>query len=181
MEKTLTNKKIYLAGSCATEHRNIMVNVASFLRAKSFDVFCPFELKLDEKDENGNWTLSQEDWAQQVFEHDKAAIDAADIFLMISPGRVSTAGTNWEQGYAYANNKLILVFQYTEEKTSIMTYCTANEFINVNSENIIENINNVINYIKLDKTNNKLVYTKVKDVCKTIYGQKEIRNLKNKS
>ena len=29
--------------------------------------------------------------------------------VMITPGRVSTAGTNWEQGYAYAKGKQILV------------------------------------------------------------------------
>ena len=168
MTNTLANKKIYLAGSCAPEHRNIMVKAAEFLRSKEFDVFCPFELKLDEKDENGNWKLTQEEWSQQVFEHDKAAIDAADIFLMISPGRVSTAGTNWEQGYAYANNKLILVFQYTEEKTSIMTYCTANDFINTDMNNLVTSIENVIGYINVDETTNTLVYTKTKDKCKTI-------------
>ena len=66
----------------------------------------------------------------KVFEKDIEAIDACDIFLMISPGRVGTAGTNWEQGYAYALGKELYVFQITDKATSLMTYCAATHFVN---------------------------------------------------
>ena len=118
-------EKVYLAGSCSSEQRTIMQHIAARLREAEYDVYCPFELKIPDA-----WSYSQEEWAMRVFEKDIAAIDACDIFLMITPGRHSTAGTNWEQGYAYAKGKYIIVLQYTNDNTSLMTYTAANEFIN---------------------------------------------------
>ena len=63
-----------------------------------------------------------------------------DIFIMISPGRVSTAGTNWEQGYMYGKGKRVLVFQFTEEPTSLMTFCGCSRFINTTRETIYDDI-----------------------------------------
>ena len=120
--------KIYLAGSCGSEQRTLMVRVANILREENYDVYCPFELKIENA-----WDMSQEEWSQKVFDADVAAIDACDIFLMISPGRTGTAGTNWEQGYAYAKGKRIIVIQYTDKDTSLMTYTSANQFIQINS------------------------------------------------
>jgi nucleoside 2-deoxyribosyltransferase len=80
--------------------------------------------------------MPQEEWARRVFEKDIKAIDACDIFLMISPGRIGTAGTNWEQGYAYARGKSIEVIQYTKEQTSLMTYCGADHFYNIDMKNL---------------------------------------------
>lgn len=117
-------EKVYLAGSCSSEQRTIMQHIAARLREAEYDVYCPFELKIPDA-----WSYSQEEWAMRVFEKDIAAIDACDIFLMITPGRHSTAGTNWEQGYAYAKGKRIEVIQYTREQTSLMTYCAAKHFV----------------------------------------------------
>lgn len=126
---------IYLAGSCSSEQRTLMVNIAKHLRDNGHEVYCPFELKIKDA-----WDYSQEDWSQLVFEADKNAIDYADIFLMITPGRIGTAGTNWEQGYAFATKKRIIVVQYTDCPTSLMTYCACNTFINTNKENIYADI-----------------------------------------
>lgn len=128
MFKLEEKRKIYLAGSCATEQRTDMVRIAKYLRICGFEVYCPFELKIPDA-----WDMSQEAWAQKVFDADTKAIDECDIFFMVSPGRESTAGTNWEQGYAYAKGKKTIVVQYTDKPTSLMTFCGCNNFYNYNS------------------------------------------------
>lgn len=119
-------KKIYLAGSCSKEERDRMEEIAKALRKKGYKVYCPFELKIPNA-----WDYSQETWARKVFDADVAAIDDCDIMVMISKGRMSSAGTNWEQGYAYAKNKPVFVFQYTNDTTSLMTYSGCTRFINI--------------------------------------------------
>ena len=120
-------QKIYLAGSCSSDDRTIMTRIANIVRKEGYDVYCPFELKIENA-----WGMSQEAWGQKVFEADIEAINGCDIFLMITPGRASTAGTNWEQGYAYAKNKRIVVIQYTNNDTSLMTYSAAHQFVLTN-------------------------------------------------
>ena len=110
--------KIYLAGSCGMEHRDRMKLVAKYLREHGYTVYCPFELKIENA-----WDYQQEEWAQKVFDCDIMAIDNCDFMVMISDGRMSSAGTNFEQGYAYAKCKPIFVFQYTNAPASLMTYC----------------------------------------------------------
>jgi len=127
--------KIYLAGSCSSEKRTMMQKIAARLRECSYEVYCPFELKIPNA-----WDMPQEDWAQKVFEADLKHLDECDIFLMITSGRNSTAGTNWEQGYVYAKHKRIIVVQYTEEETSLMTYCGCDDFVNTKTKYIAEDI-----------------------------------------
>lgn len=115
--------KVYLAGPCDSDNRTMMVHIASILRELRLSVYCPFELKIPHA-----WDMSQEDWAQEVFNKDIEAINECDLMIMISTGRKSTAGTNWEQGYAFALKKPIYVFQVTDEPTSLMTYCGCNLF-----------------------------------------------------
>lgn len=119
--------KVYLAGSCGKDSRLIMENIAANLRTV-FDVYCPFELKI-----KNAWSYSQEDWAQKVFDKDIKAIKDADMVVIISTGRISTAGTNWEQGYSYALGKKVYVFQITNDTTSLMTYCGCTNFFNINT------------------------------------------------
>lgn len=124
---------IYLAGSCSSEQRTMMRKIAERLRSSGYAVYCPFELKIPNA-----WDMSQEDWSQKVFDADVKALDDCDIFLMISPGRYGTAGTNWEQGYAYAKKKRIIVIQFTQQQTSLMTYIGSTVFINARVEEIEE-------------------------------------------
>lgn len=114
---------IYLAGSCSKEHRQLMEDIADFLRGRHQTVDCPFEFKVENA-----WDYSQEDWAELVFEHDKKCIDECDRMILISQGRDSTAGTNWEQGYAYAIGKPVYVIQVTDADTSLMTFCGCTRF-----------------------------------------------------
>ena len=116
--------KIYLAGPCSATERPFMEEIATELRNFGYTVYCPFELKI-----LNAWDYSQEDWSRMVFDKDVAAIDECDFMVMMSRGRESTAGTNWEQGYAYAKGKPIFVFQYTDATTSLMTYCGCNYFV----------------------------------------------------
>lgn len=131
---------IYLAGSCSSEQRTIMQNVADILTELGNKVYCPFNLKIENA-----WDYSQEDWSQLVFEKDLEMLDKADIVVLISPGRVSTAGTNWEQGYAYAKNKKVIVIQYTNESTSLMTYCGSTIFVNSTLEDLEKDLINALN------------------------------------
>lgn len=120
--------KIYLCGPCDTDNRTIMHKVANAIRKNiptDSELYCPFELKIPNA-----WDMKQEQWAEKVFSADTAAIDAADYVIVISTGRISSAGTNWEQGYAYAKNKPVFVVQIGYTSTSLMTYCGSNRFFN---------------------------------------------------
>lgn len=122
--------KIYLAGSCSSDDRTMMKQIANHLRAREdTEVYCPFELQIPNA-----WDMSQEEWAQKVFDEDVRAIKEADVVILITPGRESTAGTNWEQGFAYALGKRIYVFQVTDKPTSLMTYCGCDLFFNATSD-----------------------------------------------
>lgn len=135
--------KIYLAGPCDSEHRTLMVKAATFLRGNILEVYCPWELKIDNA-----WDYTQEDWSQLVFDADVKAIDESDAVIMISVGRESTAGTNWEQGYAYAKGKPVYVIQITDKATSLMTFCGCTWFFNSSEENLADTLNIV--YMMLD-------------------------------
>ena len=132
--------KIYLAGPCDTENRYNMVQIAKIFREYGkYEVYCPWELKI-----KNAWDMPQEDWARKVFEADIKAIQNCEVFVMISSGRESTAGTNWENGYAYALNKHIIVIQITDKPTSLMTYASSSIFLNSSSTDILKTIKQII-------------------------------------
>ena len=133
--------KIYLAGPCDTENRYNMVQISKVFREYGgYEVYCPWELKIENA-----WDMSQEDWARAVFEADIKAIQECDTFVMITSGRESTAGTNWENGYAYALNKHIVTIQITDKSTSLMTYASASEFFNSSLADCLETVRKIIN------------------------------------
>ncbi len=131
--------KIYLAGSCHINNRALLQTITKTLRDNNFEVYAPYELKIPNA-----WDYTQEAWARQVFDEDTKAIDAADIVIVISPGRYGSAGTNWEQGYAYAKGKKVVVFQYTKGDTSLMTYAGSFIFINTNEDDLVTDILSVL-------------------------------------
>lgn len=132
-------KKIYLAGPCGAVDRAQMVAISQQLRGMAFDVYCPFELKIPNA-----WDMPQEEWAKKVFDADKAAIDGSDVIVIISIGRESTAGTNWEQGYAYALGKPVYVFQITDKTTSLMTYWGCTVFRNTEIGSVGEELRRIL-------------------------------------
>lgn len=115
--------KIYLAGSCGNEQRTMMVNIGKALRAEGHKVYCPFELQIPNA-----WDMSQEAWAHMVFQEDRKSILECDAMVSISQGRQSTAGTNWEQGFAFGNDIPVHVVQITDAPTSLMTYWGCDSF-----------------------------------------------------
>ena len=132
--------EIYLAGPCDSENRSLMISAAKLLRErKIFNVYCPWELKIENA-----WDISQEEWAKKVFDNDIKAIDNCDIVIMISLGRESTAGTNWECGYAFANKKKLIVIQITDKPTSLMTFCGCTYFINSSVNNLRNDLLHII-------------------------------------
>ena len=150
---------IYLAGSCASEHRTMMRKIAGLLRNEpSFNVYCPWELKIENA-----WQMSQENWSQEVFTRDCKAIEDCDIMIVISYGRESsTESTGWEQGYGYALGKKIFVLQVTDKSTCLMTYCGCFNFYNINgSEN---ELRDAIRFI-VQNWNQSHIY---KSACRTI-------------
>lgn len=135
-------KKVYLAGPCDSDNRTFMVEAAKCIRQRNneYTVYCPWELKIENA-----WDYSQEEWAKMVFDKDVEAIKECDIFIMVSVGRKSTAGTNWEQGFAYGLNKPIYVIQITEEPTSLMTFCGCSGFLIVDKKIIRNAIDAILN------------------------------------
>ena len=131
---------IYLAGDCSSENRYNMVQIAKVFREYGqYEVYCPWELKIENA-----WDISQEEWARKVFEADIKAIQECEVFVMISSGRESTAGSNWENGYAYALNKHIVTIQITDRPTSLMTYASSSEFFNSSLTDCLETVKEII-------------------------------------
>lgn len=147
---------IYLSGSCSSEHRTLMQGISKSLRESGYEVYCPFEYKVEDA-----WNYSQEDWADLVFMEDIKALDKCSVFLLISPGRNSTAGSNFEQGYAYAKGKTVIVVQYTKNNTSIMTYSGCHVFKNSNLDNINKDVVEIMSCL------HKYVYTTDSIKCDT--------------
>lgn len=121
--------KIYLAGPCDTENRTMMMSIAKYFREHGQEVYCPFELKIENA-----WDYSQEEWSRLVFAHDIEEINKCDLMVAISPGRIGSAGTNWEIGYAYGRDIPVHVIQIEDKPTSLMIYCGCTNFINYNSK-----------------------------------------------
>lgn len=151
--------RIYLAGPCDSENRSMMVQIAKEIRNydSNIELYCPFELKIENA-----WDYSQEEWGKRVFDKDIAAINDCDAMIMISLGRISSAGTNFENGYAFALGKKIVVLQITESPTSLMTYCGCNYFLNSSKDKIIQDLYWVIEKLY---TNEIKYYT---DECRTV-------------
>lgn len=140
--------KIYLAGPCDSEHRTLMTKIADTLEYYSNEeVYRPWTLKIENA-----WNYNQCEWAHKVFDADLKALDECDCAVLISFGRVSSAGTNWENGYLYAKNKPVYVVQITKDPTSLMTFCGCKHFWGLNKEddiwNTIGHIGRIIGEVK---------------------------------
>lgn len=98
--------KIYLACSLDPIYRESQIHVVEILRGRGFDVYYPAEYKVPNA-----WDLPNKDWGKAVFEHDIKELDSADIVILLSLGRRSSAGCNWEAGYAYAKGKKVVVVE----------------------------------------------------------------------
>ena len=85
------------------------------LTKKGYDVYAPWMMKIPYA-----WDYPNKDWGLMVFTVDLQHLEECDIVVVLSYGRYSTTGTAWEQGYAYARDKKILVVEMNDSIQSIM-------------------------------------------------------------
>lgn len=89
--------KIYLAGPLfTTAEREFNLRVSDLLRQGGHHVFLPQEIE------------DRQATARVMFEHDVAAIDAADVVVANMDGPDPDSGTCWECGYAFGKKPIVL-------------------------------------------------------------------------
>ena len=107
--------KIYLATSYLPERHEEMVKAKEILINAGHEVYVPLENKIPNA-----WDYPNDEWGLMVFTTDIKAIDWCDIVVVLSYGRMGTAGCNWEAGYAYGTGKKVIVVEMTDEIMSLM-------------------------------------------------------------
>lgn len=107
--------KVYLATPLSQEKREDMHRALDILRSKGLDVYAPVENTIPNA-----WDYPNSEWGLMVFTEDLKAIRSSDIVVMLSYGRMSTAGANWEAGYAFGTGKKIVLVEMTDEVMSLM-------------------------------------------------------------
>ena len=110
--------KIYLAASFGSEgsvQRSNVEKASRILKEKGFEVFEPWSYKIPNA-----WDYPNDEWGLMVFMNDVKAIDSSDIIVALSYGRESTAGTNWEMGYAFAKGKKVILVEMSDAVMSVM-------------------------------------------------------------
>ena len=105
--------KIYLAGSY--EHRDEMARAKKILTDAGHELYIPFDTKIPNA-----WDYPNNEWGLMVFTADIEAIEWCDALVLLSYGRMGTAGCNWEAGYAYAKGKKVFVVEMTDDIMSLM-------------------------------------------------------------
>ena len=111
--------KVYLAapfgGIEDPVKRNNAEKAEYSLKSHGFEVYAPWKMTIPHA-----WDYPNNEWGALVFANDIHALDEADLVVMLSYGRQSTAGTNWEAGYAFAKGKKIIVVEMTDEIMSLI-------------------------------------------------------------
>lgn len=101
--------KIYLAttlGKPGGLYRRNAIKAKLILESLGHTVLAPWETKIP-----GAWDMSNIEWGRRVFIEDIKHIQEADALVVLSYGRKSTAGVNWECGYAFGLGKKTLVVE----------------------------------------------------------------------
>lgn len=113
---------IYIAapfGEIGTEKRYVVEEIRKILQSKisyKDKIFCPWDYKIPNA-----WDYSNAEWVRMVFTNDVKEIDASDIIIAVSYGRIeTTSGTNWEIGYAFGTGKKVIVVEMTNNVMSLM-------------------------------------------------------------
>lgn len=142
MTKLKKDLKIYIAGSVAPEFRASVNELTHRLRENGYDVYAPLEHTVENA-----WDWPNDEWSLQIFRMDVEAINQCDIMVVLSWGRrMTTAGTSWEQGYAYGAGKKILFVEMNNEEQSLM--CANGRYATV------KGIDNAVGYPFLDMYEN---------------------------
>lgn len=88
------------------EDRAAAVKASEILRSKGIDTYLPLEHKIENA-----WDYPNHEWGRLVFEADIKAINEADTVVVLSYGRMASAGTSFEAGYAFASGKRVIVVE----------------------------------------------------------------------
>lgn len=110
--------KAYIAapfGELGSKQRQNAAKAADIVNMRGFTVYAPWQYKIPHA-----WEYPNTEWGQMVFMNDLKAIDDADVVIVLSYGRESTAGTNWEAGYAFGSGKPVIVVEMTDAVMSLM-------------------------------------------------------------
>lgn len=113
--KMMNNKKIYVASPIDTLKTFDRVAVEEILEMKGFEVYSPSQHHIPNA-----WDYPNTEWGLMVFQNDIEAIQNSDYVVMLSYGRDSTAGSNWEAGYAFGIGKKVIVIEMTDNPMSLM-------------------------------------------------------------
>lgn len=114
------HKRIYIASPFFKENnRENALKATEILRQRGQEVYLPLEHKIINA-----WDYPNYQWGKMVFDNDVKAINNCDIVVVLSYGRESTAGTNWEAGYAWGIGKNVIVVEMPEVK--LMSLMLAN-------------------------------------------------------
>jgi nucleoside 2-deoxyribosyltransferase len=99
--------KIYFAGPLfSTAEQSFNRDLRNYLVLNGHEVFLP-----QESEENIKALDEPDVAAERIFHSDVAGIDWADVVLANLDGPDPDSGTCWEIGYAYANDKFIIVYR----------------------------------------------------------------------
>lgn len=107
--------KIYLAASLDKEYRKDIYEAESILVGSGHDVYVPVYHKIEHA-----WDYLNPEWGLMVFTSDINAINVCDVLVLLSYGRYSSAGANWEAGYAFGIGKTVIVVEMTDTPMSLM-------------------------------------------------------------
>ena len=100
-------------------HRAAAVKAAEILRSRGIDTYLPLEHKVPNA-----WDLPNHEWGAAVYRADVKAIRNADTVVVLSYGRLGSAGTAWEAGYAFGIGKRVIVVEMPG--TTLMSLMVAN-------------------------------------------------------
>lgn len=107
--------KIYLASSFLQERRSDTDIAKDILRSQGHTVYNPIENRIPNA-----WDYPNDEWGLMVFTEDIQAIQQSEAVVLLTYGRMGTAGSNWEAGFAYALGKKVIVVEMTDEIMSLM-------------------------------------------------------------
>ena len=108
--------KIYIATPMDPDKRDHAIRIVNGLREQGHTVYAPWEHEIEHA-----WDWPNDEWGLMVFENDITAIREADWVVVCSWGRQgTTAGTAWEQGFAFGIGKNILLVEMDDSIQSLM-------------------------------------------------------------
>lgn len=97
---------IYIAGPFSHDHErealNEMISIVRNRYSALDNIYIPMEYKVpgDFQKLDGTWNLSNEIWAQRVFQSDLENLDKTDVVFALYTGHYCFSGSIWEIGYA---------------------------------------------------------------------------------